>query len=77
MGRQQAANSTDPTRTIASGPSPQELLTQDTLLTVVQRGHVDGSLSEGILLTEFTEPEDRPRGTLEGSILLQQEGICP
>ena len=42
---QEAANSTDATSTIASGSSPQTLLTEHTFLAVIQRGYVNGSLS--------------------------------
>src|SRR5207253_153637 len=39
--------------------------------------YVDGSLGVRILLTHFAQPQECPRRTLQHSVLLQREGICP
>jgi hypothetical protein len=65
---QEAANSTNSTGTISFGSSSQALLTEGTSQTIVQQGHIDGSLGESILLTQFAQPEDGLRWTVQGPI---------
>ena len=73
---QETADYTHPTSPVAFGPWCQALLSQSTGLTIGLVGQVHGSLSEFILLTDFTQPEASPGGTAQFPIILPYKSLA-
>ena len=71
---QETADGTHATRTIALGPPPQTLLTQEAGLTGFQGGAEHQALGIGRLLALFLKPEESPGRTAQRPILLENKG---